>query len=470
MATLTTTTSGRHIVQVQLRGKRETISLRGFSERQARTIKAHVEHLAAAVESNTAPPLDTARWLADAGDALHAKLARVGLVESRSAREATKLGAYLKAYIVKRSDLKPATIANLRQVESFSVKFFGKDRDLLSINRGDVKDWHRKLMADGYAGPTIAMHVKKMRQVFADAADRKLIEDNPFRAVKAGSMTNTERLVYVPAADIIKVIDACPDPEWRLVFALARFGGLRVPSETRLLRWTDIKWDEHRMSVRSPKTERHKGKALRIVPIAPELMPYLLDAHARAEEGSVHVIARLRGDNLVTTGRKIIERAGLVPWPRTFQNLRASCETDMAMVLPIHAACAFIGNSEPVARKHYLQVTDEHFNMVSKKSAAPGAAERAGKDRKDTEHQSENPLKTEGLSQSDYPQGESNSPAISAESLQEAHVALQQALHPDIRNAAKLANPSIRRATAKIRAALASSLRRPRGTRKGATA
>jgi hypothetical protein len=41
------------------------------------------------------------------------------------------------------------------------------------------------------------MYVKKARQVYQDAIDRKLIAENPFRAVKAGSMANAERQVYV---------------------------------------------------------------------------------------------------------------------------------------------------------------------------------------------------------------------------------------------------------------------------------
>ncbi len=30
----------------------------------------------------------------------------------------------------------------------------------------------------------------------------------------------------------------------------------------------------------------------------------------------------------------------------------------------MHVVCAWIGNSQPVAAKHYLQVTDEHFTLA----------------------------------------------------------------------------------------------------------
>ena len=49
------------------------------------------------------------------------------------------------------------------------------------------------------------------------------------------------------------------------------------------------------------------------------------------------------------------------PWPKLFQNLRSARETELTERFPLHVVTAWIGNSELVARRHYLQVTDEHF-------------------------------------------------------------------------------------------------------------
>src|SRR5262249_41673319 len=85
-----------------------------------------------------------------------------------------------------------------------------------------------------------------------------------------------------------------------------------------------------------------------------------------ARPGANYVITRYRdaGQNLRTTFEKIIERAGLVPWPRLFQNLRASRETELAGKFPLHVVAAWIGNSAPVAAKHYLSVTDADFDKA----------------------------------------------------------------------------------------------------------
>ena len=62
---------------------------------------------------------------------------------------------------------------------------------------------------------------------------------------------------------------------------------------------------------------------------------------------------------------RIIKRAGLKQWPKLFQNLRATRETELAEEFPMHVVCDWIGNSEVIAAKHYLQTTDEHFERAT---------------------------------------------------------------------------------------------------------
>ena len=52
------------------------------------------------------------------------------------------------------------------------------------------------------------------------------------------------------------------------------------------------------------------------------------------------------------------------PWPKLFQNLRSTRETELADDFPMHVVCQWIGNSQPIAAKHYLQVTDDHFSKA----------------------------------------------------------------------------------------------------------
>ena len=79
------------------------------------------------------------------------------------------------------------------------------------------------------------------------------------------------------------------------------------------------------------------------------------------------MITRYRdtNSNLRTQLNRIIRRAGLEPWPKLFQNLRSTRETELAEQFPIHVVCDWIGNSKAVALKNYLQVTDGHFEKAT---------------------------------------------------------------------------------------------------------
>jgi len=99
----------------------------------------------------------------------------------------------------------------------------------------------------------------------------------------------------------------------------------------------------------------------------PELRKELADAFALAPDGAEFVVSRYRDQtsNLRTQLGRILKRAGVEPWPRLFQNLRASRETELANTFPLHVVTAWLGNSPKVALKHYLSVTDQHFQQAA---------------------------------------------------------------------------------------------------------
>ena len=70
---------------------------------------------------------------------------------------------------------------------------------------------------------------------------------------------------------------------------------------------------------------------------------------------------------------QFLRKASVKPWPRLFHNLRASCQTELENRFPTHVVCYWLGNSEAVARKHYLQTTEEHFAQAIRGGATGGA-------------------------------------------------------------------------------------------------
>jgi hypothetical protein len=175
-----------------------------------------------------------------------------------------------------------------------------------------------------------------------------------------------------PREEAAKVLEACPDVEWQLIFALARYGGLRTPSETLALKWSDVNWEARMFTVRSPKTEHHEDGGIRVVPIFKELRPYLdavyfSDGGAEDAVKSDYVITRYRGQNanLRTQLERIILRAGLKPWPKIFQNLRATRATELvASGVRERLAADWLGHSPKIASEHYWRPTAEEIRRA----------------------------------------------------------------------------------------------------------
>ena len=131
------------------------------------------------------------------------------------------------------------------------------------------------------------------------------------------------------------------------------------------------------MLVRSDKTAHHVGQGSRRVPIFKDLMPFIEDAQELSEGVGEYLIHRYRNaeSNLRTQLHRIIKRAHLTPWPKAFQNLRASRATDLVMHHPLHVVSEWTGHSIETMRKFYLQVTDEHREAALKvKPQLPPAA------------------------------------------------------------------------------------------------
>src|SRR5262249_20847014 len=128
---------------------------------------------------------------------------------------------------------------------------------------------------------------------------------------------------------------------------------------------------------------------------------YFEEAFDLAPEGAQYVITRYPDvdKNFRTRLIRIVRRAGLTPWPKLFQNLRASRQRELAALYPLHVVYAWLGNSTLIAHKHYLQVTDDYFALAADPNSAPNstltaqntAQHRARTERAPNEKTQENP-------------------------------------------------------------------------------
>lgn len=287
----------------------------------------------------------------------------------REVRQGVTLKEAVKAFESSRQDVKPQTRLVWTQAFDSLKAYFGGDCPMSQITEAEAEDFEQRLIGDGYARATVRKRVAVSKMLWKWALKRGYAKANPFAELKSATVA-TRRRYFVTRAEAAKVLDACPSVQWRLIFALGRYAGLRIPSELTRLTWADVDWERRRLRIRSPKTEAHDGHDQRVMPIFPELMPYLQAAFDEAQEGVVEVID-LREVRETTSAylrklmRQIIERAGLKPWPRLFHNLRATRQTELSQLYPAHAICEWMGNSVQVAADHYLSVTEAMTNRAA---------------------------------------------------------------------------------------------------------
>lgn len=370
MASVISDAGGRKRIQfVGADGKRRTVRLGVCGIAQARGFASLVDELIAANWAHSVSP-DTAKRIAALPDTIHDRLARVGLVVARSETRAT-VGQLIDRYKA-AAIVKPATLAAYEQTFGSLRDHFGKDRALASIKAGDAELWRKALTEAKLSPATQAKRVFVARAMFKRAVRWGLVGANAFAELKAGSQANPRRAFYVSREVTEKVLAQCPDDEWRAIVALARYAGLRCPSEPAGLHWRDVDWDARRLTVRSPKTEGHgEAHAVRSVPIDPALYAILRRLFDAAPDGATLIVPRLADPrtNIRTSLTRYVENAGLTAWPRLVQNLRASAATDWCERFPAHTVAAWLGHSPMIAARHYLTTRDSHF------TAAAGIAE-----------------------------------------------------------------------------------------------
>ncbi len=364
----------KRILFVDPSGKRKTIRLGKSSKRIAETAKGHIERLLSAKIAGHSPDPETAKWLSGVGDVLHERVVKVGLTSPRTTPDNVTLRQFIEEYLEGRTDIAEQTRKNMRVSMNRLRSFFGDNREMSSIIEGDADDYRQWLLNEKYAPATISKEIIFARQIFKSAARKQLIQNNPFTDVKAGKQTNTDRIHFIDQETIKAVLDACPNIHWQLVFVLARYGGVRIPSEIKFLRWSDVNWARNRITITVPKKAHIDGHQTRVIPIFPELRPFLEKAFEEAEEGQEFVVPLARNTgNLRTHALRIIQKAGVKVWPKPFQNLRASRENELMQQYPAHLVLAWIGHTAAVARDHYLKVTDEDYDRASGKAAQNAA-------------------------------------------------------------------------------------------------
>jgi integrase len=370
MASVNRDKQGRWRVQFKVT-RRHTLRLgRQITAKAASDIGRHIDAIIESRKHGIPIPAESLKWLDRLPNHLRQQLVQKQVLEDTGSRAASTLGGFLSDYLRTRTDIQPSTRTNLETAKRWLIEFFGEQRELDSITPGEADEYRAWLGATGKQAPnTVKRLCGRAKQFFHAAFRRRLIRENPFQDMKhlIVGASPKERVKEIDTATAERVLAACPNAYWRAIFALARYGGLRVPSETCPLRWQDIDWDAGRFLVTISKTKHHEGLETRITPLFPELRRELEAWRREAPKDREFVMKPTVNPktNLRTGLLKILKRAAIKPWPKLFQNLRSSRSSELiTQGFPAYVVASWLGHSVKVANKHYNQVTDDHFRRA----------------------------------------------------------------------------------------------------------
>lgn len=351
MAALVSRPGGKFWLQITVGSTRKTIRLGAMPRKTAEVFRAKIESLNACRLAGLTPDEATAAWVRALSPEMSLRLQACGLLERRAAHT---IGEFL-SYVFDKLSVKGSTLASYTNVRRNLIDYFGSDKPIGAITPGDAEEFQSHLKKT-LAPATASGRARRAKQFFSVAVKKRWLVENPFAGLRFGSQANESRQEFVSREHVEAVMEELPDTEYRLILALGRYGGCRVPSEPLALRWEDVDWGKGLITLQAPKT------GTRQFPIFSELRPYLEAQWDEAGE-SPWVISRHRvtGQCMTSIVVRAIGRAGVPLWGKTFQNLRSTRETELLQQFPLHCVCRWLGNSPRIAARHYLQITKEHI-------------------------------------------------------------------------------------------------------------
>jgi len=317
------------------------------------------------------------QWLQKIGDNFYQKLREWDLVPQRDRDQF--LIPFLKSHFAAHAIGKKTSSQKVwNRAINHAEKFFLKTVFVGSVTPADAQDFRNWLrIQPGQQGKklaeaTIAKTCGVIHQGFLAAIDKGMISKSPFasKSISKSPGANPATQTLVSSQDIENVISQANDASDRIILGLARFGGLRMPSEAVGLKWEDIDWDKRVMRVQSPKTA-HQNKASRLVPLFPKLYDLLKNEYANSK--SEFLIPWLKPEsNLNVRIRRQIQASGMQLYPKVLQTLRASCENDWISnsTYSPQKVALWSGHTTAVMFKHYIRVKDDSFTSEAAIDAA----------------------------------------------------------------------------------------------------
>jgi len=283
-------------------------------------------------------------------------------------------------YFDLRTDLGDATIRRHKIVMKRMRAFFGDGAKTNRISQTQANSFvaHlrtiRKPSGEPLAKFTIWGNVGLAFEICGWMVKDGRAEVNPFEHCRVPMPKVRRQWPYVPTEQVEELIEASPNASWRLLWALARYAGLRA-GEIVKLKWADVDRSKRLLYVWPIKGEATTKADARAVPIVPRLEQLLAEGWDSTPEGQPTVVWQVDKENYRRTCRQIMASVG-AKWPKPLHTLRKALVTDWKNLAPSPAVAEWLGHDEDVADRHYYATLPEITALVTGAAPKIGAKSR----------------------------------------------------------------------------------------------
>lgn len=351
-------------IRVHARGKPYVAWIGPLTVRQQRDYERHVSTVVDAFRVGDSPDVVAVKWFESVPPRIRDKFVSWGMLPAMQRRvitaEQRTVSGWTELFIAELVG-KPRTKNNYEQARTWLLKFIDGNRDIATVTQGDMRRWQSSM--SGLAMSTRNKHVKRVKTMFAGAVEDGILSSSPATILKeerTAKRIDRSRQHFVDAATTKKVLRKLPDTNWKLIFCLLRFQGLRR-HEVFAIDWSNIDWETNEITVPAgTKT------GWRCMPIFPETLEYLRDALEMAKPGQKVVRWVGSQESLTERLKRHVALAVGKCWPKACQQLRSTRRTELDALFPAYVVNEWLGHDSTTAEKHYQQVTPEHLSRAAR--------------------------------------------------------------------------------------------------------
>jgi integrase len=370
MSSITQTKNGGYNLQFFVNCRRYTMYLsRKYSRAMAMRTKEVVDTLLNCQLNMTQPPKQIVTWIESAPLRLQGSLSRAGLIEMVKPITCYEM---IEQWIAENKSDKSEGSKRIYQYTA--ARLYSRiESSVLACNitPKDIQLLRDDLLCS-YENTTTFKTLQFFQSCFTLAIKRKQVAESPILEIGVSNTPSRDDDRVITVAEYRRLLEACPNNQWRVIIALARVGGFRCPSEAMTLRWSNVQFDRNVILIQSPKTKRHKGGEARIIPMFAELREELerlyFDPNYGSRDYVITLFSRKKEVYLGSRFNSISRRAGLGIIRNPFDNMRTTRSNEINQLFGSDLENAWIGHSDPTRKKYYYMQAENDIEKAIQNS------------------------------------------------------------------------------------------------------